>query len=196
MKPLSVVMAFAALLASDGSLTWSTFLGGGGSDVGEGIAVDASGNAYVTGQAGGSFPTTSSAFQTTPKGTGYEAFWLRDYEYTLEGSIDSYSDKELIDACRLFVRSLRADGAGVNQFPRLAAERGVAQVELQTHLQARLAGQSLDPRCLPAQGLEEPPLRRRGRRRVRVAERRDEQRPVRVSVVEEGLAEPPRSLLG
>lgn len=47
-------------------------------------------------------------------GTGYEAFWLRDYAYTLEGSIDSYSDGELTDACRLFVRSLRSDGAGVD----------------------------------------------------------------------------------
>jgi hypothetical protein len=47
-------------------------------------------------------------------GIGYEAFWLRDYEYTLEGSIDSYSDKELTDACRLFVRCLDADGAGVD----------------------------------------------------------------------------------
>jgi hypothetical protein len=47
-------------------------------------------------------------------GIGYEAFWLRDFAYTLEGSIDSYSDKELLDASRLFVRSLRADGAGVD----------------------------------------------------------------------------------
>ncbi len=47
-------------------------------------------------------------------GIGYEAFWLRDFEYTLEGSIDSYSDKELTDACRLFVRCLDADGAGVD----------------------------------------------------------------------------------
>jgi len=47
-------------------------------------------------------------------GIGYEAFWLRDYAYTLEGAIGAYSDKELIDACRLFVRSLRADGAGVD----------------------------------------------------------------------------------
>jgi hypothetical protein len=46
-------------------------------------------------------------------GIGYEAFWLRDYEYTLEGSADSYSEKEMLDACRLFLRSLRADGAGV-----------------------------------------------------------------------------------
>lgn len=47
-------------------------------------------------------------------GIGYEAFWLRDYVYTLEGSAEAYSDKELIDACRLFVRSLRSDGAGVD----------------------------------------------------------------------------------
>jgi hypothetical protein len=47
-------------------------------------------------------------------GLGYEAFWLRDYAYTLEGSVDSYSDRELIDACRLFIRSMGPDGAGVD----------------------------------------------------------------------------------
>ena len=47
-------------------------------------------------------------------GIGYEAFWLRDYEYTLEGSIQSFSDKELTDACRLFVRSMSPDAAGVD----------------------------------------------------------------------------------
>ncbi len=47
-------------------------------------------------------------------GIGYEAFWLRDYEYALEGSIASFSDKELTDACRLFLRSLNAAGAGVD----------------------------------------------------------------------------------
>lgn len=47
-------------------------------------------------------------------GIHYEAFWLRDYEYTLEGSVDAYSDKELTDACRLFVRSMDANGAGVD----------------------------------------------------------------------------------
>ena len=46
-------------------------------------------------------------------GIGYEAFWLRDYEYTLEGSIDAYSGQELTSACRLFVGS-RSDGAGVD----------------------------------------------------------------------------------
>ncbi|UCF16717.1 MAG: hypothetical protein JSW59_04480 [Phycisphaerales bacterium] len=47
-------------------------------------------------------------------GIGYEAFWLRDYAYTLEGSIDSYSEKELRQAYKLFIRSIRADGAGVD----------------------------------------------------------------------------------
>jgi len=47
-------------------------------------------------------------------GIGYEAFWLRDFAYTLEGSVDSYSDKELLDASRLFIKSCDADGAGVD----------------------------------------------------------------------------------
>ncbi|MHC4540432.1 MAG: glucosidase family protein [Planctomycetota bacterium] len=47
-------------------------------------------------------------------GIGYEAFWLRDFVYTLEGSIDSYSQRELREACKIFIRSIRADGAGVD----------------------------------------------------------------------------------
>jgi hypothetical protein len=47
-------------------------------------------------------------------GSGYDAFWLRDYEYALEGSIQSLSDKELTGACRLFVKALREDGAAVD----------------------------------------------------------------------------------
>ncbi len=47
-------------------------------------------------------------------GIGYEAFWLRDYEYTLEGAADAYSDKELLAACRLFVNGLSKDGAGTD----------------------------------------------------------------------------------
>lgn len=46
--------------------------------------------------------------------SGYEAFWLRDYEYMLEGCPEAFTKKEAIDACRLFVKSLRADGAGVD----------------------------------------------------------------------------------
>jgi len=47
-------------------------------------------------------------------GIGYEAFWLRDYEYCLEGSVASFTDAELLSACDLFIRSLRSDGAAVD----------------------------------------------------------------------------------
>jgi YD repeat-containing protein len=53
-----------------GALLYSTYLGAGGDDVGNGIAVDPSGYAVVTGSTtsggllGGSFPTTSGALQS------------------------------------------------------------------------------------------------------------------------------------
>jgi hypothetical protein len=42
--------AFVAKLNASGALQWNTFLGGGGNDSGLGIAVDGSGNIYVTGE--------------------------------------------------------------------------------------------------------------------------------------------------
>jgi len=58
------------LNATGSALVYSTYLGGAGdtsADLGGGIAVDASGNAYVTGTACGAsdFPVTPGAFQTT-----------------------------------------------------------------------------------------------------------------------------------
>ena len=55
--------AYATKLNPAGSaLIYSTFLGGGGDDVGNDIAVDGAGNAYVTGYASAGFPTVN-AFQ-------------------------------------------------------------------------------------------------------------------------------------
>ena len=64
--------AFVTKLNLSGStLDYSTFLGGTGPDFGDGIAVDTSGSAYVTGSAGSSnFPTTVGAFDTTHNGVG------------------------------------------------------------------------------------------------------------------------------
>src|SRR5262249_23286825 len=58
-------------------LLFSTYLGGSNNDAGNGIALDGSGNIYVTGQTESTnFPTTPGAFQTTDPNGGhpYEAF--------------------------------------------------------------------------------------------------------------------------
>ena len=62
--------AFISELTANGSaLDYSTYLGGTIEDGGLGIAVDGSGNAYVTGYTFSSnFPTTAGAFQTTQPG--------------------------------------------------------------------------------------------------------------------------------
>ncbi len=69
---------FVTKLSSTGnSLISSTYLGGGGSDVGRGIAIDASGNAYVAGYTNSSsssnFPTLNP-YQSTFQGGVYDAF--------------------------------------------------------------------------------------------------------------------------
>ena len=66
---------FVTKLSSSGnSLIYSTYLGGGDGDIGNGIAVDGSGNAYVTGVTSSSnFPTLNS-YQGTFQGGNYDAF--------------------------------------------------------------------------------------------------------------------------
>src|SRR2546426_1440159 len=62
-------------LIIDPTLFYSTYLGGSGDDEGRGIAVDADGNAYVTGfTKSPDFPTTAGALQPTFGGGSVDAF--------------------------------------------------------------------------------------------------------------------------
>jgi hypothetical protein len=61
--------AFISKITPGGTIAYSTYLGGSGVDQATAVAVDAAGNAYLTGSAGsGSFPTTPGAFQPTYSG--------------------------------------------------------------------------------------------------------------------------------
>ncbi|HEY6392213.1 MAG TPA: SBBP repeat-containing protein [Bryobacteraceae bacterium] len=64
-KGAGLQSAFVTKLNPAGSaLVYSTYLGGGNQDEGRGIAVDSSGNAYVTGRTSSkNFPVTAGAFQ-------------------------------------------------------------------------------------------------------------------------------------
>jgi hypothetical protein len=62
-------MFVAKLSPAGSSLLYSTYLGGGGNEFSQGIAVDNAGSVYVTGgTTSANFPTTVNAFQTTLQG--------------------------------------------------------------------------------------------------------------------------------
>ncbi len=68
----------AKLDASGTTLLYCTYLGGADSDAGLGIAVDASGNAYVAGETRSTnFPVSSNAFQKTYGGGSFDAFAVK-----------------------------------------------------------------------------------------------------------------------
>lgn len=67
--------AFLAKVGPTGAtLTYSTYLGGSNFDVGHGVAVDGSGNAYIAGETFSSNFPTLNAFQSAPVGTGGQTF--------------------------------------------------------------------------------------------------------------------------
>ncbi len=68
--------AFVARYASSGALSWITYYGGNSSDIGYGIDVDSSGNAYIAGQTDSTdLPTPNGA--ATALGAGSSGFLAR-----------------------------------------------------------------------------------------------------------------------
>jgi hypothetical protein len=85
---------FVSKLNANGTaLVYSTYLGAGGNDDGYGIAIDSSGNAYITGRTGSSdFPTTSGAFDTSSNG-GYDAFVTKmSLDASINPNLNSYGE--------------------------------------------------------------------------------------------------------
>ena len=80
--------AFVTMLNAAGSaLTYSTFLGGNATDFARGIAVNASGNAYVTGETNSTNFPVANAYQAT-SGGGNEAFVTK---FAVSGATLDYS---------------------------------------------------------------------------------------------------------
>ena len=100
--------AFVFKLTADGSaLVYSTYLGGSGFESGNGIAVDAVGNAYVTGQTSSpDFPTVNPLQPTLPSVESESAFvaeltadgWAFVYSTYLGGSVNDFGQGIAVDA--------------------------------------------------------------------------------------------------
>ena len=102
--------AFVTKLDPSGQIVYSTYLGGSGPDIAYGIAVDASGNAYVAGTtASPNFPVTAGSFQTTPHSAATHAFVAK---LNASGSALIYSTLLGGSGAESSVAGIRIDAAG------------------------------------------------------------------------------------
>ncbi len=85
--------AFVSKLNSQGTgLVYSTYLGGSTNDFGNGIAVDASGDAYVVGNASSTdFPVTAGAFQVVNNAANQQGFNIFVTKLNSSGTALEYS---------------------------------------------------------------------------------------------------------
>jgi len=100
--------AFVAELSADGaSLIYSTYWGGSADDLGSGVAVDSSGNAYISGStASPDFPVTPGALRANYGGGDHDGFVVKvnsggaelGYSTFLGGSADDYAYGVAVDS--------------------------------------------------------------------------------------------------
>jgi hypothetical protein len=105
---------FNPSLSGSASLRYGSYLGGGNTDAGSGVAVDSSGNAYVSGYTNSTnFPTTAGAYQTTLAGNN-DAI-VAKFNPSLSGSASlvysTYLGGSGIDGLPQY--NLRASGRGI-----------------------------------------------------------------------------------
>jgi len=100
----------------DGSLLWSTFLGGSAYDRAYAVDVDNQGNVYVAGRAGSDFPVTAGAFQTVFQGGRARP---GDPYGDQDGFVCKFSTDGVREFCSYFgnsdgwiVRDVAVDGTG------------------------------------------------------------------------------------
>jgi len=99
--------AFVAKFSPSGSsLVYSTFLGGAGRELGQGIAVDANGNAYVTG--------LTESFDN-PFTTAYEGFPVTPGAFQRNGSYDAFVTKFNPQGSALIYSTYLGGSAGVDR---------------------------------------------------------------------------------
>ena len=88
-----------------GALVYSTYLGGGNMEAGNGIAVDSAGNAYITGSTmSQDFPVTTQAYQSVGDGVFNDAFVVKIdplggllYSSYLGGTLDDEGNAIAVD---------------------------------------------------------------------------------------------------
>jgi len=82
------VDAFITKLSPTGnSMVYSSYLGGNSSDAAYGVAIDASGNAYLTGSSGAGFPVTAGAYSTVQDANG--SCFVTKFNFNASGLIYS-----------------------------------------------------------------------------------------------------------
>lgn len=120
------IETFATKFNSQGSnLVYSTYLPGSNNDYGLGIAVDGSGNAYITGLTQSSnYPTTSGAFDRTYNNGG-DAFVTKvlssggglSYSTFLGGSSDDRGHAIVVDSSGQAIITGESESSGGNSYP-------------------------------------------------------------------------------